>query len=289
MFTRLLALPIIIILFIFLCLALIVDGSYSVYIIPLFIILAILYMFHPQIDWWWYKRNPPDTDPKVSALFERLIPFYQKLSAENKRLFRGRVQMYLHAVEFIGQVWPNVPEDIKAFVAANIVQLTFGREDYRMPMFERIVVYPKPFPTRQFPKQFHSAESFQEDGVLLFAAEQLLAGTTHPQKHYNVGLHEYANVLLLSYPSYNYPDLGEDSWTKFETISGFSKEAIARYIGLSDISPRPVSICLFFTFPEQFKKEWPTVFDNYQTIFNMNPCNAHDPIVDRKKVTNWYS
>ncbi len=289
MFTRLLALPIILILFVFVCLALLVDEYFSVFIIPLFLILTFFYMFHPQIDWWWYKRNPPDTDPEVSILFERLIPFYQKLSADNKGLFRSRVQMYLYAVEFIGQGWPSVPDDIKAFVASNIVQLTFGREDYRMPMFERIVVYPKPFPSRQYPKEFHSAESFQEDGVLLFAAEQLLAGSTHPQKHYNICLHEYAKVLLLSYPSYNYPDLGSDYWEKIEVISGFSKETISKFVGLSDIEPRSVSICIFFTFPESFKKEWPIVFDGYQTLFNMNPCNSHDPIVDRNKVSNWFS
>ena len=99
----------------------------------------------------------------------------------------------------------HVPEDVKGITAANIVMLTFGQKDYRLSNFEKSVTYPHPFPSPQFPKHLHSCEIFEEDGVILFSLEKMIPGATRQTQFYNIALHEYAKIFMLSYPDYNYP------------------------------------------------------------------------------------
>ena len=46
----------------------------------------------------------------------------------------------------------SLPEDLKAIIAHNLIQLTFGMEDYLLDPYERVVVYNHAFPTPK--KQF---------------------------------------------------------------------------------------------------------------------------------------
>ena len=52
-----------------------INDSYVFYILPFFLILALIYIFAPQIDWWWYKRNPPDVDKPIRKMLEKPILF----------------------------------------------------------------------------------------------------------------------------------------------------------------------------------------------------------------------
>ncbi len=265
--TRILALPLVILVLVFLFLTWEVSEGYSVYIVPPVLALALLYVFSPQIDWWWYSRHPPKLDPKIELLFQKQHGFYQSLSVEKKQLFRDRVALYIRAVEFMPKAMEEVTEDIQSMLASCAVQLTLNREDFLLPQFENVVVYPHPFPSPQFPKQFHASEIFAEDGVLLFSADHLIKGFMQPQHYYHVGLHEYAKVFILHHPEIEWPALKEDIWADLESISRFSHEALLKYVNLEEIDPRPVSIAHFFVFPQKFKAVLPEIAQAYAEIF----------------------
>jgi hypothetical protein len=249
------------------------DESYSLYIIPFVVMGAILYVFSPQINWWWYSRNPPELDEPLRKVLQKTNSFYQKLSAEGKTKFRNRMALFMIGNDFMPQVVDSVPEDVKGVIAANAVQLTYGMENFLFPKFEKVVVYPKPFPSPQYPRKFHASEIFEEDGVVLFSAEQLMKSFLQPNGFYNIGLHEYAKVFKASNPDITFPDLGEDIWQKLEMISGFSEEFVTKWINLEVISPGPVSIAHFFAFPEKFKAILPDLYAAYQDIFKINPVD----------------
>lgn len=245
------------------------SEDYSLYIIPFVVMSSITYVFSPQINWWWYSRYPPELDGPIRQIFQKHFQFYQNLSVEQKKRFRDRVALFVIGNDFMPQVVDTVPEDVKAFIAANAVQLTFGQDEYLFSKFEKIVVYPKPFPSPQYPRKMHASEIFEEDGVVLFSAEQLIKSFIQPTRFYNIGLHEYAKVFVTSFPDLDYPPLGEDIWDKLQTISGFSREYVTKFINLEVISPRPVSIAHFFVFPEQFKATLPALYTAYEQIFKM--------------------
>jgi len=266
------------------CLYFVWEGDMEpIYIVPFVLIIAVIIVMSPQIDWWWAQRNPPKVHPKLEGFLRKFFPYYTQLAIPAKKRFLTRISLYMMATEFIPKAIEDVPEDIKALIAANIVQLTFGQKDYRLSQFERIVVYPHPFPSPQYKDIFHSAEIYEEDGVILFSLEQLVPGSTQRRKYYNIALHEYAKIFTLMYKDYSYPKFEETIWEKLEAISGFKTEDVKNYIGLPILEPLPVSITYFFTFPNKFKEVLPDIYNQYEKIFNQNPIQGDSPVIDASK------
>lgn len=270
---RLLALPFVIAALVFLYLTWEVDEGYSLYIVPCVLILAVIYVFSPQINWWWYKRRPPELEGPLKILLSKHNQFYRQLTEPQRRRFRERTALYMLAREFMPQAMEGVPEDIKCVVAASAVQLTFGQDDFLLDPFERIVIYPKPFPSPQYPEQFHTSEIHEEDGVLLFSAEQLMRSFLHPQEFYHIGVHEFAKVYLHLHPDAGWPDLKEFSWDKLEAVSGFNLDFLTRWINLPEeaIPPLAVLICHFFIFPRRLRQIMPEEYEQLVKIFGYTP------------------
>lgn len=277
---RTLSIPFLIGALVFLYLTWEVDTGYSIYIVPFVIIMALIYVLSPQINWWWYQRRPPELRPKIRLLIERHLPYYQQLVESEKGRFRKRAALYMEANDFMPRGMESVPEDLRAIAAACAVQITFGRKDFLLPRFEHIIFYPHPFPSPQYPENFHSSEIYEEDGVIIFSAEQLLPGFLQPFQYYNIGLHEYARAFVRSYPEIDFPKLPEDIWQKLQQASGFSQAAIERWINLKPIPAQPVSIALFFTFPRQFHAVLPELYEQYARIFNQSPVRGERPVLE---------
>ncbi len=266
---RVISIPFLLLTAVFAYLTLEVDESFSYYIIFFVILLAIIYTFSPQINWWWYIRNPPEIDKPMRNLLIQHHSFYNDLSLSDKKRFRNRMALYMMAVEFMPMGWEKLPEDIKGVIAANIVQMTFQQEDFLLPKFERIVVYTTPFPSPQFPKQLHASELFEEDGVLLFSAQQVMWSFLQPQQYYNLVLHEYIKAYQLAYPNKIYPNVNEAGWARINQIGGFTKEQIAGIIGLpDDIDPIVVSGTLFFTHSVKYQQIAPKLYEKWAAIFS---------------------
>ncbi len=283
MLSRIVAAPFVLGLAIVAYLIVTVSSDYALYLVPCVVGLVLIYMFSPQIDWIWQKRNPPELDEKMRLILNNHFDYYKNLSADEKKRFRDRMSLYMVANEFMpAPGLTNVARDVQGFIAASAVQMTFGRNDYRMPKFEHIIVYPKPFPSPQYPEHFHTSEIFEEDGVIMFATKQLMDGVLE-RGYYQIGLHEYANVFLNSYPTLNYPVLPDDIWEQLESISRFSKTYIHEYINIPEVNPMTVCIHHFFRFPENMRNKMPEIYNRFKEIFNQDPAQRHEPVIKRSE------
>lgn len=266
--SRIVSIPFVIALLTVLYLTWQLGSQYAIYLPIPMVILAVVYVLSPQIDWWWYKRNPPDLLGTIRQMLFQ-YPFYQRLPEGEKKRFRNRVALFAMGSEFIPQGMEKVPDDLQHMIAACAVTLTLGEETFLFKKFENIIVVPRPAPTPQYPEHYHASEVYEPDGAILFSAEQLALGFMQSKQYYNIGLHEYARVFMLSNPKIEFPNFDETIWESLERISGFSRAWINKWINRPDIEPLPVSIAHFFMFPEAFRKELPEVFDTYRKIFNM--------------------
>lgn len=271
MFIRILAGPFVLLVLIFLYLTWEVSESYALYIVPPVVILALIYIFSPQINWWWHLRRPPKPDPMVTTLIGKHLPFFSALSAPGKKRFLDRVSLYTIAREFTGQAIENVPADVKGLIAASAVWITFAREDFLLDPYERIILYPHPFPSPQFPEKAHTSETYHEDGVLLFSVDHFMHGFTDPKRFYHLGLHEFAKVFIRKYPAEPYPQFGAGFWDGLLRVSGFRKEAIEKWIGLPQEDSLPIAIVHFFSIPDRFRKVFPGEYEMLVKVFGFDP------------------
>ncbi|MCB0641126.1 MAG: zinc-dependent peptidase, partial [Phaeodactylibacter sp.] len=171
-----------------------VDTDYALYIIPFAVLGAIVFTFSPQIDWWWYHRNPPELEGPIRKLLSDHLAYYTQLSVQNKKLFRERMALYIRAQDFSPMVLDNFPDDLKAIIAAQAVQIGFGQGEFLFAPYEHLILYPEAFPSPQYPVHRHSTEHFEEDGVLMFSARHLMNGFLYPKSYLPIGLYEFARL-----------------------------------------------------------------------------------------------
>lgn len=270
MFANLLALPFLICMLFFLYLAWSVDGKYAPYMVPFLVVSALIYILNPQINWWWYSRNAPKLNQDLKNLLNRFCGFYSTLPPEDKRKFEGKVGLFRMGTNWTPIAWPedNLPHDIELVLAAQAVTLNFHKEQILFPAFEKVIVYPKPFPSPEHPYP-HSSELYEPDGCLIFSAENLMRAFFNPGKLYQVGLHEYAKAYLLANPNDNWPPFeAEDTWEKLEKLSGMSREHVETTVGLSGLDALPVAIHHFFIFPKSFEATFPEEVEALKNNFS---------------------
>jgi glucose-regulated metallopeptidase M90 len=268
MLSKILIAPLVIGALVFLYLAWDVHSDYSIYLVPCTVGIAVIYLLSPQIDWWWFKYHPPKLHDALRHLINTRLPFYQNLPVEGKERFRTRMALYMHANDFTARGMDDMPLDLKGVIAATVVQLTFGLENFLLNKFEHIIVYPHPFPSPQYPDKWHVSEIYEEDGVLMFSAEHLMKGFFQPQKFFSIGLYEYARTFQICYPETQWPSFGADGWGKLEQVSGMSHGSLAKYTGLPEVDPVAVAVAHFIVFPERFRAVMPEEYGRISEILN---------------------
>ena len=251
----------------------------SFFMIPFVVGGALSFVFSPQLDWWWFQRNPPELPGSLGNLLLEYVPFYSNLSADNKTRFRQRTAMYLEARGFFAMTGgedTDVPLDIKTIIAANAVMMTFGRKDFILDKFERIYFYLQAFPSPNH-SYLHASELNEEDTCFLFSGEHIVLSFRQAERYYNIVLHELARAFELTYPKFDYPDFDEIIWKEW------TKESVLTFMKMpeEDINLRGVSVCFFFLKPQKFKELMPQKFETYKDIFNINPLEKTDPVIDK--------
>ena len=259
MFSNYIAAPFVFLSLLFLYLTWEVDTDYALWIPPFVVLSAVIYIFSPQINWWWYKRRPPQLEPGLADLLHRYCGFYRRLPAAKKLEFQHRVVLFRMGTDWEPMAFEGetVPADVRMVISAQAVITLFRKPDYLYQKFEKVIVYPIPFSTPEYPFD-HASELFEPDGCLLFSAEQLMLAFTQPTVWYNVALHEYAKVYMLTYPGEAFPVLdGADVWEKLQAVSDMPRGHVESVVGMAGVDVLPVAVHHYFTFPERFRQEFP--------------------------------
>ena len=246
------------------------------WIIPPVIILTALFVFSPQIDWWWYNRFPPVLDEKIKAYLHRSSSFYRSLNQDLKLEFEKRIFFYMTGNDFSAIKMDTIPEDMKAAVAIYPITMTFGQKNFMLAPFERIVLYQHPFPSPNM-KFLHASETDSEDGVILFSFEQLLQSQLRPDLFMNLGFYEYAIVYAYVHKKKQAPELDNSHWELLEKISNYSKDAVSKFTGFEEPSLFASLSSAFFTNFVKFRKEDSLLYDTFAKYFELDPVRMLDP------------
>ena len=256
------------------------DEKYAIGALPCVIIVAVAYVLSPQIDWWWYRRNPPEVEPEAAQLLEDFFPFYHALSNLEKKRFRHRVALQLQATELRPNAMETVPAPIQTMMAANAVQASFGQENWLFRQFENVVVYPHPFPSPNI-QRLHISELFQEDGLLIFSSEQIHNSTVAPADNFPLCLYEYSRALVCSRPKETFPPVSTEFWPAFAEIYDFPLDFLQKHTGLTlaELDPLGAAIVCFFRKPERLKAGLPDLYQLLSNALNLDPLRPLEPVV----------
>jgi Mlc titration factor MtfA (ptsG expression regulator) len=265
------------------------EGVSIALLVAMTVIVAVIYVMSPQINWWWWQRSPPPLDERSEQFLVDYCAFYRPLSPEMKQRFRNRVALYLLGNEFMRPVHPNemdadvlrtrVPEDLKVAVAASAVQVSFGKPKFAATKFEHIILYPHPFPSPQS-EAIHTCEIYEPDGVLMLDADTLMAGFNRPSQIFSIGLYEMARIFKIEDPSVSKPILDVATLETLEKVSKMTRSQISTVVGLSDLDDFAVVTYHFFTFPHRFQSVLPDLYQLFVNIFHQNPMDAEHPVVN---------
>ena len=267
-FSRIVAIPFALAVIYFLYLAF-NDSTSSVlaWIILPVAILILIYLFQPQIDYWWLLRNPVPLDPKLDKLISRINPMFSAMDDEGKQRFSNRMMLFVEAKAFIGkgEEDKDVPYDIKYMIAQAAVSLTWNLKSFLIEPFERIILYKHPFPSPRF-KFLHAYETEVEDGVIIMALDFMEKGLFEPDKYYPLLNHCLAEAFIKSHPAINFPNGGESFWTKYTNMTGFQKEDVLTTLGFQQMDQSILMLTACITYPELFSIHFPEENNHLKNI-----------------------
>lgn len=245
------------------------NYPYSIWMVIPIIVLMLLYLFKPQLDYWWLTKFPVKFDPELAEFLAKNNSYYKSLEGDEKVKFEKRLNLYMEARDYkaIGAMeQKDIPYDMKALLASIPVQLAMHKEDYLIGDMDRIFLYKHPFPTPS--KQFlHTVESHVEDGVFIFSLHEWQAATHEPKRFYNNIWYGYVDAFL---KIFNDDTSAIERYATFEIIQkigGYTEEYILKILGLKAVDPLVVLCGLYFTHPDDMKSNAPEVYKDLKSFF----------------------
>lgn len=266
--TKILALPVALLLIIILYLRYSEGYDTGVWFVVPIILGVVLYISSDEIDHWYLKRNPIKLDIEVLDLLKKYIPFYRGLNEEDKAKYHTRLSQYISGRSFksVGSELKDVPYDIRAMISTNAIQLAFDQDDYLIGDFDRVYVYKHPFgtPTYQF---LHTVETEVEDGMIIYSLEHLIPGITNPDLYYNIGMHGYVEAFIKANPTAPFPPKLNADWFDVHAICGLSQKQILATIGFENTDMLVVLGTCYFTYPTKFAERLPILKKELDLLF----------------------
>lgn len=289
--------------------------NYYEYVPPLLIALSVvaaatIFTLSNQINWWWFERHPPRLDALGASILKANLPYFAQLSIDERKRFGSRVYMFLMDKDFVSAGTPDdeVPEEFKVMIAACCIQFTFGMQEYWFPDLEKIIVYPRLFPTRERPA-FHAGEA-HDDNCMLLSGMMTREGMSNSAAYYHIGLHVAAEYWAMRKPVSNAelhieneavflekiekircfkPDFWREltgihtkntNFGMTTRISEMAEETLP-IVELPEIDTPyfPLAVECFFTKPDEMAALLPDVFDALQRIIKQDPRRDTYPVL----------
>jgi hypothetical protein len=228
--------------------------------------LVLIYLFGPQIDFWWHERHPIPLDSRLKDWLKKYLPYYNDFDDTTKELFEHRLGLYIEGREFksVGSEIRDVPEDIKGCIASIPVRLSLKNEDFLLGDYDRIYVYSHPFPSPKMPFP-HTVEIDHEDGLLLFSLEQLLPGILHPNKFFSIGMYAFLDIYF-KLKSFVLPH--DIHWEDVDKSGVYTQTMAEKTCGRKDLNPEIVMGILYFIYPEFVYHNHPTFYKKLDDLFH---------------------
>lgn len=224
---------------------------------------------------------------RYKVLLQKYFRYYQELAPAHKRKFEQKLMRFIYAKKFIPRNMPAVPDEMKLFIAATAVQLTFGLPNVYLQHFNKILIYPDDYYS-SITKRFHRGEVNPAFGIIVLSWHNFMEGFLHAHDAVNLGLHEMAHALrlenIIRNEEFRFFDANLlnqfDQWAHricndIESVSGI---AFFRPYACSNVHEFfSVSVENFFERSQQFKAQLPELYNILVRLLRQDPLLLNLP------------
>lgn len=166
---------------------------------------------------------------------------------------------------------------MKIMIAGTYVKLTFGMRHYLINSFDKIIIYPKQYYSK-INKEWHKGEFNPGMRAVVFSWEDFLYGFEYKNDNINLGLHVFTHALHV-YCFKTNETSASIFYDEFERIKRYvSNDEVKERLKSSDYfrsyaftNPYEfVAVLLehFFETPQEFKNEFPDLFQKVRKMIN---------------------
>lgn len=222
---------------------------------------------------------------QYEKIIGKRIPYFNKLSPELKEKFINRTKKFLTSKTFL--IKTNEPFlDMPVLISATAVQLTFGLDDYLLPHFQYIRIYPEEYFANG---TMRVLAGHVYGNTVTLAWNHFLKGNEEYTDGVNVGLHEMAHALYYQYVEAdvikcrsfisNFNEVMAEGQEVYELKNSNPSQLFTNnaYRNLQEFWAESVE--LFFERPADLKRENSELYDSLADILNQDPINTLYPVL----------
>lgn len=119
--------------------------------------------------------------------------YYQMLSHREQQIFLQRLHRILITKKITGRNGLHITREMQVLLSASLTQLTFGFNNYMLPMLREVHLYPDTFYSERVNAQVKGLSMGR--GHIMLSWHHFQQGYFNPTDKLNVGLHELAHNL----------------------------------------------------------------------------------------------
>ncbi|MDR6302047.1 zinc-dependent peptidase [Mesonia maritima] len=245
------------------------------------ILLDYLYLFifkKPAfVHFLW--RKPRELSSLDKQFLNHNFPFYKRLPQKKKKVFEHRIISFIADKEFQGRDGIIITEEMKLWVAATAIMLTFGMRNYKLPMLEIVLIYPDIY-LSTVTKKYHKGEYNPYMRALVFSWKDFQQGYNIHNDNLNLGIHEFIHLIQIN--SYKKGDISAVIFTDTskEIIRLLADETIRENLLKADyfrayaftnrVEFLAVLVEYFIESPTIFKEKFPAFYFKIREMLNYN-------------------
>ena len=252
------------------------------------LLLLIVFLFLKMLDTIyisWFKRPAwvhfylykKKLSNDQRAILCKNSDFYNRLSSVGKGRFEHRVICFLNDKTFIPRQNFVLNEDKELLIAATAVMLTFGMRKYKLPILEKIIVYPKEFYST-IDERYHKGEFNPRLKALVLSWKDFEEGFKIEDDNLNLGIHEFTHAIHLN--SIKRTDTASvvfsDGFSELlrllrneDLVEDIKKSGFIRdYAFTNEFEFLAVVVENFIESPLEFKSQFPSLYKKIQQMFN---------------------
>lgn len=217
-------------------------------------------------------------EPEQLTILENEFPFYSELSPKYQKEFEHRLAKFIESKEFIGQEGLLITEQMRVLIGAKGCQLSFGRKHYLYPLIKYILIFPEPFYSI-VSKNYHKGEFNPSTRILAISWRDFSDGYHLVNDNRDLAIHEFMHAMQLESIKFNDLDslrferqfknimqLLIDPEVRTKLDMGYFRD----YAFTNQYEFMAVLAEYFFETPEQFKDQFPKLYDYVKRLLGFH-------------------